>query len=464
MPELPGTGIIYTLTKRDADQVAGWLNKNGIASKAYYSGVVGDDVEDTNIYREYLEEQLYNNELKALVATTALGMGYDKPDLGFVVHYQAPGSIVAYYQQVGRAGRAINHAVGILMTGREDDDIHEFFRTGAFPREHWVLNILEALEESDGLSTTDLESSVNLRRGQIEKVLKYLSVDSPAPIIKDGSLWKRTPVPYQMDLEKIRRLIAQRETEWEEVRSYIETPGCLMEFLGRALDDEDPQRCGKCAQCLGRPIVSDKLEHEHVVEAGLYLRHAEMPLQCKKQVARDAFLEYGFRGNLPPDLQAETGRMLSRWGDAGWGKFVADDKHSGYFRDELVGAVAEMIRDRWQPEPAPTWVACIPSVNHPTLVPGFAERLSRELGLPFVPAITKIRENEQQKVQQNRYHQCRNLDGVFGIRPNLPDGPVLLIDDVVDSGWTLTIAAALLRRAGSGLVWPVALATSSVGS
>lgn len=199
--ELPGTGIIYTLTKRDANQVTDWLNQHGIAAKPYYSGVMGDGFEDSDAYREHLEDQLLRNEIKVLVATTALGMGYDKPDLGFVVHYQAPGSIVSYYQQVGRAGRG-----------------------SAFPRERWVQSILEALEESDGLSTAQIEETVNLRHGQIEQVLKFLSVDSPAPVIKDGSKWQRTPVPFRMDHERIQRLTEQREIEWGEVQAYIDEP------------------------------------------------------------------------------------------------------------------------------------------------------------------------------------------------------------------------------------------------
>ena len=464
MDQLPGTGIIYTLTKRDANQVAEWLNRHGISANAYYSGVVSDDFDDSNAYRQYLEDLLLRNGIKALVATTALGMGYDKPDLGFVVHYQAPGSVVAYYQQVGRAGRGIERAVGILMSGDEDDDIHEYFRGSAFPPERWVNSILAELEESDGLTTMQLEEAVNLRRGQIDHVLKFLSVDNPAPVIKDGSKWQRTPVPFNMDHDRIQRLTQQREAEWDEVQNYIDEPGCLMEFLARALDDPHPQPCGKCECCMDRPIVATTFTRDAAVQAGRFLRQAEIPLECKKQVARDAFLEYGFRGNLPAGLRAEEGRILSRWGDAGWGRVVAEDKHNLHFRDELVDAVAQMIRDRWHPNPAPTWVTCIPSRTHRALVPDFAERLANELGLPFVPVVTKIKDNEPQKRQQNRFHQCRNLDGVFAIHEQVSDQPLLLVDDVADSAWTLTVAAALLRRAGSGPVWPLALATSSMGA
>ena len=460
---LPGTGIVYTLTKRDANQVAQWLQKHNIVARAYYSDVESEDFEDSNTYRRYLEDQLLGNEIKVLVATAALGMGYDKPNLRFVVHYQAPGSIIAYYQQVGRAGRAIEHAVGFLMTGTEDEDIHEYFRRSAFPREQNVTAILEALEQSNGLSARELEEAVNLRWKQLEHVLKFLSVENPAPVIKIDSQWKRTPVPYRMDHERIQRLTRQRETEWQEVQGYFREQGCLMQFLAEALDDTESQPCGRCASCLGRPIVPQAYRHETAIEAARFLRHSELPLECKRQVAKDAFPEYEFTGNLPTSLRAQTGRILSRWGDAGWGRLVAEDKHNGHFRDELVDAVVEMLNKRWQPLPYPEWVTCVPSRTHANLVPNYARRLAAALGLPFSPIVTKVRDNEPQKMQQNRFHQCRNLDGVFHIGSPVPEGPVLLVDDITDSRWTLTVIGALLRNSGSGPVWPLALATSAVG-
>jgi ATP-dependent DNA helicase RecQ len=463
LAELPGTGIVYVLTKRDADRVAQWLSDNGIEAKAYYSGVTDPAFDDSDAYRQHLEGLLYTNRIKALVATTALSMGYDKPDLGFVVHYQAPGSIVGYYQQVGRAGRAIPRAVGVLLSGREDTEIHEYFRGSAFPEQEHVQSILGALAHSDGMTTASIEVAINLRKTQIEKVLKLLSVENPSPVIKDGPRWFRTPVPYRMDQARIDNLTRQREQEWQEVQDYIDTTECKMVFLARSLDDPQPHPCGCCTSCVGHPIVAESFSHELVVNAGLFLRHAEFPLETKKQVSADAFVTYGFRGNLPLAWRAETGRTLSRWGDAGWGKFVEEDKHAGHFRDELVDAVVEMIQQRWQPNPVPAWVTCIPSRKHPQLVPDFAARLAQRLGLPFHAAITKVRDNQPQKAQENRFHQCRNLDGVFAVTPNPPAGPVLLVDDVVDSAWTLTIAAALLRQAGCGVVWPLALAESSTG-
>ncbi|MGY4025953.1 RecQ family ATP-dependent DNA helicase [Aeromonas rivuli] len=462
IPTLQGTGIVYTLTVRDAEQVAQWLSDNGIDAKAYHGSAEADGFENSNAYRQYLEDLLLSNRLKVLVATTALGMGYDKPDLSFVIHYQAPGSIVAYYQQVGRAGRGIDHAVGVLMSGVEDQDIHEFFRSSAFPSEAHVNEILQVLEDGDGLSLRGIEEQTNLRHGQIEKVLKLMSVENPAPVIKDGSRWVRTPVHYQMDHARIAHLTGQRIQEWAEVQAYLADIGCKMTFLRRALDDLDPTPCGKCASCVGSPVINQAIEPILVHRAGTFLKHAEMTIEPKAQVAANAFVQYGFRGNLPQKLRAQEGRVLSRWGDAGWGRTVADNKHAGRFSDQLVEAMAEMIRDRWLPNPAPQWVCCVPSRNHPDLVPDFARRLAARLGLPFRDTIKKVKDNQPQKGQQNRFHQCRNLDGAFEVSQLYNGHPVLLVDDIVDSGWTLTVIAALLQQAGSGLVYPVALASSSV--
>ncbi|HEB85721.1 MAG TPA: RecQ family ATP-dependent DNA helicase [Gammaproteobacteria bacterium] len=464
IPELPGTGIVYVLTIRDAEQVAVWLNQQGIVARAYHGSVDHEDFENSNLYRQHLEDLLLGNEIKVLVATTALGMGYDKPDLGFVIHYQAAGSVVAYYQQVGRAGRAIDTAFGVLLSGREDEDIHEFFRRSAFPDERDVDAILGVLEDHDELSVFQLQQHLNLRLGQINKVLKILSVESPAPVIKHGSRWRRTPVPFRMDHERIEHLTQQRELEWQEVQDYIDSDGCLMAYLRNALDDPETNKCGRCSVCMGEPVVSIEVDRDLAIAASHFLKHAEMPFRPKKQVASGAFQEYGFPYNLPSELQSSEGRILSRWGDAGWGGLVADDKHAGHFRDELLEAVAEMIEQRWQFDPAPQWVTCVPSINHPVLVPDFAQRLAVRLGLPFADAIHKIVNNEPQKNQQNRFHQCRNLDGVFEISENIPETAVLLVDDVIDSGWTVTVLAALLRRAGSRAVYPVALASTSTGA
>lgn len=462
IPQLVGSGIVYTLTTRDAELVATWLRKNDITAYAYYSGVSLPEIPDTDSAREFLEQSLLTNDIKVLVATTALGMGYDKPDLGFVIHYQMLGSIIGYYQQVGRAGRGINHAVGILLSGVEDRAIHYFFRESAFPSEEQVAAVLQVLEEHEGLTLRDIEVHTNLRNKQIEKILKLLVTENPSPVVYQDRLWRRTAVHFSMDRQRIAHLTEQRTRELSEVEHYIATDECKMLFLRRALDEPTSERCGKCSSCLHRPLLNTFLDPERVNSAKIFVRHADLPLILNKQVAPSAFEQYGFNGNFPLNMRGHEGRILSRWGDAGWGTMVAEGKHAGRFQDELVAACAEMILERWHPEPAPTWVCCVPSRAHPSLVPDFTQRLAEKLALPFVDVIAKVMDNYPQKLQQNRYHQCKNLDGVFSISQPLPAGPVLLVDDVVDSGWTLTVLTALLRQSGCPDVYPVALASTSV--
>jgi len=461
VPRLKNSGIVYVLTTRIAEKIADWLNHKGISARAYHSRITHDDITDSDGYRRYLEKQLLNDNIKVLVATTALGMGYDKPNLGFVIHFQAVGSIVTYYQQVGRAGRALDKAYGILLSGKEDEIIHEYFRRKAFPEEKHVELILEKLEEHDGLSTTELHKYVNLRHGQIDQVLKLLNLESPAPIIKEGSKWLRTPNPYKLNQERIEHLTRQREKEWEEVQNYISSEKCLMAYLCKILDDPETKECGRCSVCLGKPIVEIEIDQKLVNEAKRFLKHAEFPIKLKIQVPHGAFDVYDFQGNLPLWLRGSEGRILSHWKDAGWGSIVAEDKNKGHFRDELVDALTEMIKLRWKPKPPPEWVTCIPSLNHPELVPNFAKRISSKLKLPFVSSIRKIRSNDPQKNQENRFHQCKNLDGAFELIDNIHDTPVILVDDIIDSGWTLTILSALLLQKGSGPVYPVVLSSTA---
>ena len=458
LPTLPGSGIIYTLTIRDAEQVARWLKSQGIDAEAYHSNKATD-------VRLALEDRLLNNKIKALVATTALGMGFDKPDLGFVIHYQRPSSVVHYYQQVGRAGRAVDQAYGILLSGDEDQEITNYFIETAFPPEGNVQEVLRALDQAvDGLSVSMLEQQLNLSRGQIDKVLKLLSVESKAPVTKQGSKWYATPITYQLDTEKIERLTQIRRDEQARMLEYMHSSECLMTILARELDDPNPTPCARCAVCLGQPLLPETYSMQLVNQAVLFLRHSDQVIEPRKQWPSNALPTYRWNGKIRDELRAESGRALCLWGDAGWGELVKQGKYrDGYFDDALVQGGFEMIQG-WRPFPFPTWVTCVPSLNRPELVPNFAQRLAQRLGIPFNPCIQKIRPTPLQKTMSNSYQQAHNLDGAFAVSACVGiKGPVFLIDDIVDSRWTFTVIAALLRSAGSGPVFPLALALNSLG-
>ncbi len=454
---MEGSGIVYTLTKRDARVVAGWLKECGIEAEAYFGGK--DPAE-----RERLEEALIHDELEVLVATTALGMGYDKPNLAFVFHYQMPGSVVAYYQQVGRAGRALEAARGVLLSGREDHRINQFFIRNAFPTRADVQEVLEALDDApeEGLHLNRLMEIINLSEQRIQQTLKILSLEVPAPVGCTNNRWQRLPAEVSpLFWQRVEQLEQRREDELKQMQTFLELPyGSHMPFVVRALDgDPSSVEAPKLAP------LSDLVDRELAMQAAAYLKRLDIPIYPRREWPLWGIPSFAPARNkyIYTNRKAEVGRALCYWSDAGWGDLVEQGKYKdGVFSSVLVDACVELL-ERWNPGPAPEWVCCIPSSRHRELVPDFAQRLAAALNMPFVEALVKARENEQQKAMQNNTQQVRNLDGAFAVASELPSGPCLLVDDMVDSRWTFAVAAWQLRAAGSGPVFPLALAQTGQG-
>jgi ATP-dependent DNA helicase RecQ len=448
LSSLPGHGIIYTLTIRDANQLADWLKARGFAVEAY-TGKTGDR-------REELEQALQENKVKALVATTALGMGYDKPDLAFVIHFQMPGSVVAYYQQVGRAGRALESAYGVLLSGDEEEGITDWFIRSAFPTRQEVDDVLGALNEAlEGLSIPDLMTCVNMSKGRIEKTITALSLESPAPIAKQGTKWQLTAAELGDGFwARADRLTKLRRAELQQMQEYVSRPfGQHMGFLIDALDGDS-----STVSPPSLPPLSEDVDQLLVREAEEFLCRTSLPIEPRKKWPVGGMPQYGIHTASTIPYQAQPGKALCVWGDAGLGGLVRQGKyHDGHFSDDLVAACVKMIQE-WNPQPSPTWVTCVPSLRHPELVPNFAQRLAAALGLPFHMVIAKTDARPEQKTMANSTQQARNIDGSLALNGQpIPPGPVLLVDDMVDSRWTLTVSAWLLRKSGSGAVWPMAL-------
>ncbi|NPV77747.1 MAG: RecQ family ATP-dependent DNA helicase [Anaerolineae bacterium] len=454
LPKFKGSGIIYCLTVADTERVAGWLKQKGFSAEAYHAG------DDGNMDRPALEQAFLNNEIKILVATIALGMGFDKPDIEFVIHFQRPGSVVAYYQQVGRAGRAVEKSYGILLSGAEDDEIQNYFIESAFPSTQVFQDILQELEKSEGLSLYEILARVNTSKSMAEKALKILEVDGAVGQTFDKkALYFRTPNLWVPETDRINRVLDLRRSELAQMQTYVDHPDCLMKFLLEALDDPNPVACGRCANCRGRGLPTS-VSQELVIEAENFLKNDQIYLGPRKQWPVGLFPDQ--KRSIPLEYQNAVGRTLCDYGDAGWGKLVQSGKYQeGSFGDELVKASVHVIRNRWQPDPFPAWVTAIPSTRHPNLVPDFALRLAEALQIPFCPVLHRTKEAPEQKTMQNSAMQARNVIGTIGIDEIIPHGPVLLVDDIIDSGWTLTMAGYLLRKNGSGLVYPFALARAT---
>ncbi len=451
--ELRGSGIIYTLTVRDAEQVAAWLRSRGFRVEAYTG--------KTEDRREELEQALLDNRVRALAATTALGMGFDKPDLAFVFHYQTPGSVIHYYQQVGRAGRELDAAHGVLLSGEEDTDITGYFIRTAFPTRGEIAEVLGALDEApDGLSVPELTHRVNIRPSRIENTLELLSLESPAPIALDGRRWQLVAAELTNEFwERVERLTALRYQEQAQMQEYVDLPGGHMEFLIAALDG-DP---GAVVQPRLDPLPTTS-DTGLVREAVEFLRRTCLRIEPRKRWPAGGQTHLQKNLQIPEDLQASPGRALCLWGDAGWGDLVRQGKYrDDYFADELVDACAKLVRE-WTPAPPPMWVTAVPSRRRPTLVPDFAERLARALGLPFQAVLGRTKDHQEQKEMENSAYQARNVWKSLVVSGALPAGPVLLVDDIVDSRWTMTVAAFKLRSDGSDEVFPMALSLAGGGA
>ena len=456
LAELPGSGIVYTLTVAAAHEVAGLLRERGYAVAAY-SGQT-DPAE-----RLQAEQDLLDNKLKALVATSALGMGFDKPDLGFIVHVGAPQSPVAYYQQIGRAGRGVRRAEVILLPGLEDRDIWAYFASLAFPPEPVVRATLAALGGST-TSTGALESRVDLSRSRLEMMLKVLDVDGAVRRVKGG--WVATGREWAYDRERYERVAAERSRERQAMLDYIGTDSCRMEFLRRQLDDPAATPCGRCDNCTGRHR-SAEVSATGAAQARDRLRRPGVEV-APRRMWPTGLKDLGVSGRIPADLMAEPGRALGRLTDIGWGnrlrELFAADSPDTPVPDEIVDAVVKVLAT-WGWAARPTAVVTIGSHSRPRLVGSLGGRIA-ELGrLPLIGEVVPV--GPPLPRQHNSAQRLRSLWSAFAVpddlRAALPGspGPVLLVDDRVETGWTMTVAAKLLREAGAPAVLPLALAVQS---
>jgi ATP-dependent DNA helicase RecQ len=456
--ELPGSGIIYTLTVAGAHEVAGFLRARGMAVAAYTGKT--DPAE-----REQCEQDLLANRVKALVATSALGMGFDKPDLGFVIHLGAPPSPIAYYQQIGRAGRAVERAEVLLLPGLEDRDIWAYFASLAFPPERVVRQVLAALADSDRpLSLAGLEPRVDLSRGRLEMVLKVLDVDGAVRRVRGG--WEATGQPWEYDAERYQGIAAARTAEQRAILEYQNTDGCRMEYLLRQLDDPHAERCGRCDNCTGRRWGTEVSE-TGMTAAADRLRQPGVEITPRRQWPSGMDrLGVPLSGKIAATETAEPGRALGRLTGIGWGNRLRElfsSTEDGPIPDELFDACVTVLAGwRWSERPA--GVVAVGSHRRPELVSSLADRIATVGRLPLLGRLDTAPTDAH---RTNSALRLAQLWSSLRIGPDLTtrlsevDGPVLLVDDQVDTGWTMALAAKLLRTSGARAVLPFALAVTT---
>ncbi|MGK5499324.1 RecQ family ATP-dependent DNA helicase [Streptomyces sp. URMC 125] len=469
--ELPGSGIVYTLTVAAAEEVAAFLRQRGHAVTAYTGRTENAD-------REAAEADLLDNRVKALVATSALGMGFDKPDLGFVVHLGSPSSPIAYYQQVGRAGRGVEHAEVLLLPGPEDEAIWRYFASLAFPPEEQVRRTLEVLAASDRpLSLPALEPLVELRRSRLETMLKVLDVDGAVRRVRGG--WAATGAPWTYDRERYAWVARQREAEQRAMKEYAATTACRMEFLRRQLDDEEAAPCGRCDNCAG-PRFGTEVDPAALEAARGELGRPGVEVEPRRMWPTGLpSVGLDLKGRIPPGEQAAPGRALGRLSDIGWGNrlrpLLEQGAQDGPVPDDVADAVVTVLAD-WAKGPGgwasgeqgaparPVGVVTVASRTRPHLVRSLGERIAAVGRMPLLGTVEYSGAAADTRVpRSNSAQRLRALHGALSVPDPLAEavaggGPVLLVDDFTETGWTLAVAARMLRRAGAGAVLPLVLA------
>ncbi|MET8248427.1 RecQ family ATP-dependent DNA helicase [Streptomyces sp. NPDC005202] len=470
LDDLPGSGIVYTLTVAAAEEVTAFLRHRGHAVASYTGRTENAD-------RQQAEDDLLTNRVKALVATSALGMGFDKPDLGFVVHLGSPSSPIAYYQQVGRAGRGVEHAEVLLLPGKEDEAIWEYFASLAFPSEDLVRRTLDVLARADGpLSLPALEPLVELRRSRLEAMLKVLDVDGAVRRVKGG--WVATGRPWTYDAERYDWVARQRKTEQQAMREYAATTGCRMEFLQRQLDDESAKPCGRCDNCAGARFTADT-STAALDAARVDLGRAGVEVEPRRMWPTGLpAIGVDLKGRIPAGEQASTGRALGRLSDIGWGNrlrpMLAPHAPDGPVPEDVARAVVGMLADwakgpgGWATEaadaqPRPVGVVTVASRTRPRLIQSLGAHIAEIGRLPLLGTV-EYTGDAPRVSRSNSAQRLKALDGALTVPPALASalaetpGPVLLVDDCTETGWTLAVAARLLRRSGAQGVLPLVLA------
>lgn len=448
-----GSGIIYATTIRECERLAAWLRHNAIHANAYHSNLNEDD-------KITLETQLIHNEIKVLVSTIALGMGYDKEDISFIIHYYTPKSVIEHYQQIGRAGRGIDKAVCVLLYGgAEENRINEYFIYSSFPRQEQIIQVLNFIDEHDEVNRTSIEQEVNIKPSTLNQIIKLLLIDGF--ITKESkSGYSRTIKPYSSQQEYYDSVINMKLSDYQELLNFQKTNDCQMEFLTKALDDPNSKSCGKCSTCLKETWkwTDDILNREEIDQVSEFFDKRFIIIEPRKKSAVT---------NRNLIFKHEDGLALSYYHEllgqnASQGKYV-----DNYFSDVLVKASADKIRRFFREKDISVFdltIIPIPSNRRPELVPEFAQRLANTLQCKYALVFAKRPNEPEQKALLNSRHQEQGIRDYLYIHHdvNLNNQQILLVDDFVDSKWTFAVATELLGETFDNIsVTPFALAVTS---
>jgi ATP-dependent DNA helicase RecQ len=353
----------------------------------------------------------------------------------------------------------------LLLPGVEDEAIWRYFASLAFPPEDQVDRVLAALGQLDRpLSTPALEARVDLRRSRLELMLKVLDVDGAVRRVKGG--WVATGAPWTYDTQRYARVAQVRRAEAMTMREYATTDACRLEFLRRQLDDPHASPCGRCDTCVGE-WYDTTVRQEVVATARAYLGQPGVPVEPRRLWPTGAStLDVPVSGKIPSGEAAEPGRVLGRLSDLGWGTRLREvlKNADADVPDDVFRAVVQVLA-AWDWEQRPVGVVSLGSRTRPRLVRSLATRIAEVGRLEWLGELPRIGGGPPgAAATSNSVQRLAAVWDGFAVPPALAsalprlEGPVLVVDDVVDSGWTMTVAARQLRLAGAAAVLPLALA------
>lgn len=452
--DFSGSGIIYTLTVAAAQDTARALTQAGWNVAAYTGASDADE-------RAAMEAALKANEVKALVATSALGMGFDKPDLGFVIHFGAPSSPVAYYQQVGRAGRATDSADVLLMPGPEDDRIWEYFATASMPDEETAAAVLANLSAEEPMSIPALETVVGEKRSRLELLLKILQVDGAVDRVRGGFI--TTGAGWTYDAERYAAVAETRTREADAMREYESTQMCRMRYLTGQLDDDTTSDCGRCDNCAG-PWFSTDVSDSGLQTAGSQLAGVGLPVAPRAQwpTGLDR-LGIELRGKIASAERCAEGRVIARLTDLGIGQRLAEAFSTGTGDapvPEAIGQAAVKVLADWDWQTRPEVMISVPNTLRPVFTRSLAAGLASVGQMQDIGEFELLRDPGSPDV--NSAFRVKNLSGAFRLTDEqaaaVNGKTVLLVDALIVSRWTMTVLARQLLRAGAAAVLPFAAA------
>lgn len=438
--KIEGSGIIYCLTRDDCNSLAEFLMNNGIEARSYHS-------KNSDEYIKNAEEDFRENKIKVLVATSKLGMGYDKGDVTFIIHYQCPPNIITYYQQIGRAGRSIDRAYTFLMYGERDKEIQDYFIENAFPEKWQAEAVLNCIKDAypKEIKRTTLFARLNMPKRDIEKALSFLNNEDAIAVERDPLRYRATANIYEYNEEHYKEITDRRYAEQAQMEELIGTDECYSKFVVSCLDDNTAQPCGKCANCNPSEAFQKKVSKEYLNAAEAFIGAEKYIIEPRKKWAPN---EAGGSKDISKGQVISEGLCLTRYGEQPYGEMVKDGKYGGEdrFCDELIEKAAETLRGFiW--ERGITHITYVPSLRS-NIVKDFAERLGAALNMPVVTLLGKNEARPQQKEMENSSYQCDNARNSFRLCDNLSDGDIpdkiLLVDDVVDSRWTFTACGEIL--------------------